>query len=228
MQPGQPVTGAGVGFPGDTLPRRPGVGCRSRHPEALARQGWASLEGCTAPPMAVALRDAAPRGAPPQHDGVRGLGWVERSETHQPGRLFAIGGFRFALPTLQFLRGCASPFSRRDASELCVNFGPRKRRGRRESRVRAAPAFSCAKCTKKTHTSIQVQRRQSGLPCAVVYGLLRALPGDRLSCHRRFVRTCPAKLSASTGAPGPHDFAVRAYLRSSSQAPRPPHPTARS
>src|SRR5258708_7974734 len=32
---------------------------------------------------------------------------------------------------------------------------------------------------KKTHTSIQVQRRQSGFPCAVVYGLLRALPGDR-------------------------------------------------
>src|ERR1700736_4494586 len=32
---------------------------------------------------------------------------------------------------------------------------------------------------KKTHTSIQVQRRQSGFPCAVVYGLFRALPGDR-------------------------------------------------
>ena len=32
---------------------------------------------------------------------------------------------------------------------------------------------------KKAHTSIQVQRRQSGFPCAVVYGLLRALPGDR-------------------------------------------------
>jgi hypothetical protein len=52
-------------------------------------------------------------------------------------------------------------------------------RGRREDRVRAAPAVSCAKMHKKTHTSIQVQRRQSGLPCAMVYGLLRALPGDR-------------------------------------------------
>src|ERR1700732_10621 len=31
----------------------------------------------------------------------------------------------------------------------------------------------------KTHTSIQVQRRQSGFPCAVGYGFLRALPGDR-------------------------------------------------
>jgi hypothetical protein len=54
-----------------------------------------------------------------------------------------------------------------------------KKRGRRESRVRAAPAVSCAKVRKETHTSIQVQRRQSGFPCAVVYGLFRALPGDR-------------------------------------------------
>jgi hypothetical protein len=52
-------------------------------------------------------------------------------------------------------------------------------RGRRESRVRAAPAVSCAGMHKETHTSIQVQRRQSGLPCAVGYGLFRALPGDR-------------------------------------------------
>src|SRR6476660_8153471 len=32
---------------------------------------------------------------------------------------------------------------------------------------------------RKTHTSIQVQRRQSGFPCALVYDLLRALLGDR-------------------------------------------------
>ena len=51
--------------------------------------------------------------------------------------------------------------------------------GRRESRVRAAPAVSRANTDRRTHTSIQVQRRQSGLPCAVVYGLLRALPGER-------------------------------------------------
>ena len=55
------------------------------------------------------------------------------------------------------------------------------------------------------HTSIQVQRRQSGFPCAMGYGLLRALPGDRLSCHRHQADTS-AKLDASTGAPGPHDL----------------------
>ncbi|MEH2612697.1 hypothetical protein V1293_004986 [Bradyrhizobium sp. AZCC 1693] len=41
-------------------------------------------------------------------------------------------------------------------------------RGRREDRVRAAPAVSCAIAHKDAHTSIQVQRRASGLPCAMV------------------------------------------------------------
>src|ERR1700680_4033683 len=76
-------------------------------------------------------------------------------------------------------RGYEAAFSRRDASEVWANFCPSEGRGRRESRVHAAPAVSRANTHSKTHTSIQVQRRQSGLPCAVVYGLLRALPGDR-------------------------------------------------
>ena len=68
-------------------------------------------------------------------------------------------------------------------------------RGRRESRVRAAPAVSRANVHKNTHTSIQVQRRASGLPCAVVYGLLRDLPGERLSCHRHPQKLAPANLT---------------------------------
>ena len=75
--------------------------------------------------------------------------------------------------------GRASAFSRRGLRpSFASTCHPLKNRGRRESRVRAAPAVSCAKW-KKTHTSIQVQRRQSGFPCAMVYGLYRALPGDR-------------------------------------------------
>ena len=35
------------------------------------------------------------------------------------------------------------------------------------------------------------------------------------------------KLDASTGAPGPHDFAVRIRRARQSQLSRPPHPTAR-
>src|SRR5665647_805043 len=45
----------------------------------------------------------------------------------------------------QTARGCASAISRRDAPEACVGWPPSERlRGRRESRVRAAPAVSCA------------------------------------------------------------------------------------
>jgi hypothetical protein len=62
----------------------------------------------------------------------------------------------------------------------------------------------------------------------MVYGLFRALPGDRLSCHRhrqyRFRR-----LDTSVGVSGPHVFAVRfSIIRPHALArmtpPRPLHP----
>ena len=112
-------------------------------------------------------------------------------------------------PDSHFKQHDKRPRSRGVKCPSSVYFSPPLRgRGRRESRVRAAPAVSCANCAKETHTSIQVKRRQSGFPCAMGYGLLRTLPGDRLSCHRH-LQGCPCELSASTGAPGPHDFAVR-------------------
>src|ERR1700726_4882381 len=46
------------------------------------------------------------------------------------------------------------------------------------------------------HTSIRVQRRQSGLPFTVVYGLLRALPGDRA-----LLPPSPAELSSANLTP---------------------------
>ena len=46
------------------------------------------------------------------------------------------------------------------------------KRGRGEGRVHAAPAVSCAHAFERImHTSIQVWRRQSGLPCAMVFDL---------------------------------------------------------
>src|SRR5260221_5806048 len=61
----------------------------------------------------------------------------------------------------------------------CANSFRPKRRGRRERRVLAAPAVSCAKCTKETHTSIQVQSEHPGVPAQWLYGLWRALLGER-------------------------------------------------
>jgi hypothetical protein len=53
-------------------------------------------------------------------------------------------------------------------------------RGRRERRMRAAPAVSCARLCKEAHTSIQVQRRQSGIPCAMALRLISCSPRRRI------------------------------------------------
>ena len=58
-------------------------------------------------------------------------------------------------------------------------------RGRREDRVLAAPAVSRVICAKEMHTSIQGSGSIPAFPAQWLYGLLRALPGERLSCHRR-------------------------------------------
>ncbi len=72
------------------------------------------------------------------------------------------------------------------------------------------------------------RRRHSGLPCAVVYGLLRALLGEPGVCHRRRRETSVSRrLGACIGAPGPHDFAVRICAARQSACLRPPHPASR-
>jgi hypothetical protein len=52
---------------------------------------------------------------------------------------------------------------------------------------RAAPAVSRAKLCKEAHTSIQVQRKQSGLACAMVLTVYFVIsPAIGISCHRRW------------------------------------------
>src|SRR5260370_38239950 len=55
-----------------------------------------------------------------------------------------------------------------------------KSEGAGKCRGRAAPAVSCATCTKETHTSIQVQRRHPGIPCAMVLRLITRSPRRRI------------------------------------------------
>jgi hypothetical protein len=115
--------------------------------------------------------------------------------------------------------GHASAFSRHKAPELLRNLPP-------SSEAKGAGKAGCTlhprsrvQSAQKTHTSIQVQRRHPGFPCAMGYGLLRALPGERLFCHRRHAETS-ASLDASTAASGPHDFAVRFWRLTSAHAIR--------
>jgi hypothetical protein len=78
-----------------------------------------------------------------------------------------------------------SAISRREAPEAVQEPCPSKNRGRRESRVPAAPAASCALVV--WHTSIHHRSTGTpGLPCAMVltaYFALSSVTG--LSCHRR-------------------------------------------
>ena len=62
-----------------------------------------------------------------------------------------------------------------------------------------------ARCTRglirkgrRARMSIQAQRRHPGIPCAMVYGLFRALPGDR-ACLPPSPAGTPRKLDASVG-----------------------------
>src|SRR4051794_38978165 len=79
----------------------------------------------------------------------------------------------------------------------------------------------------KVHTSIQGSWNTPAFPAQWLYGLLRALPGERLFCLRRR-RDTSRPLSASTAAPEPHDFAVRVRRVRLARRQRPPHLTARS
>ena len=81
----------------------------------------------------------------------------------------------------------------------------------------------------KMHTSIQGSGSIPAFPAQWLYGLLRALPGERLFCLRRPRETFASlRLNASTAAPEPHDFAVRLSRTRQSQLSRPSHLTARS
>src|SRR5436190_8841440 len=102
-------------------------------------------------------------------------------------------------------------FSRRDFARAIKNSSPHPRnRGRRECRVRAAPAVSCAKnCTVGAHEHTG-ERKHSDIPCATALrltscsprwsGLVVTVTPEKLASH---------ELNASIAAPGPHDFAVR-------------------
>src|SRR5450432_3803706 len=69
----------------------------------------------------------------------------------------------------------------------------------------------------------QVTPESPGTPHAMVYSLWRALPGERLFCHRRLAPLL-ARLDTSTAMSGPHAFAVRFKRPRQKRHPRPPHP----
>src|SRR5260370_42446363 len=66
--------------------------------------------------------------------------------------------------------------SRRDTPELLINLRPKEGAGNAGCALH--PRSRAQDAQKKTHTSIQVQRKHSGIPRAMVLRLMPALPGD--------------------------------------------------
>src|SRR3982074_636170 len=67
--------------------------------------------------------------------------------------------------------GHSSAFSRRIAPEVCQKLPALEIRGRRECRMRAAPAISCAMCTESARMSIQGSGEHPTFPAQWLYGL---------------------------------------------------------
>src|SRR6266496_842786 len=61
-----------------------------------------------------------------------------------------------------------------------MNLVPPKQEGAGNAGCRLAPAVSCAICARETHTSIQVQPEQPGIPCAVGIRLIARSPRRRI------------------------------------------------
>src|ERR1700742_2796301 len=99
-----------------------------------------------------------------------------------------------------------------------------------EERVQGKPGAGCtrgSRATKSTGVGPQVNRSIPAFPARWCYAFLRALPGDRALLPPSPAAALAARvLSASVGAPGPHDFAVRVTCSRQSHASRPPHLTA--
>jgi hypothetical protein len=150
-----------------------------------------------------------PRVAPVSNPWQRSKSWIASSQ---------------ALLAMTLIGRGVTPHSRDTLRPRFANSFAPKKRGRREDRVRAAPAVSCARVDTKTHMSIQVQRKHSGLPCAMALRLIACSPRRD---HSLFVTVAPRKrelpenLTPAIGASGPHDFAVR-FTRCSSKAHRRP------
>ena len=120
-------------------------------------------------------------------------------------------------------------FSRHVLPEACIVVRPLENRGRREDRVRAAPAVSCAIAHRKRaheHTGSAGASRPSLRSGFTAYFVLSPVNGSFATVAPQEA-LLPKELDASTAASGPHDFAVRLSQPRQSWLSRPPHPTAR-
>jgi hypothetical protein len=146
------------------------------------------------------------------------------------GSIAAASGILDHPPSRVMTTECVTTISRHEVSEFCNALRPNKSEGAGNAGCTLHPRSRVQKMHKEAHTSIQVQRRQSDIPCAMVLTVSFVLsPATGLSCHRRSREALASQeLDASVGASGPHDFAVRiGTLVSRTAASTASHPNVR-
>ena len=115
---------------------------------------------------------------------------------------------------------CASAFSRRHVARVLRECCPSKEEGAGNAGCALHPRSRVQNGQRKTHTSIQVQRRQSDIPCAMALRLIPRSPRRIGLCCLRRLRIAgssapgradlpSADLTPTAEASGPHDFTVR-------------------
>jgi hypothetical protein len=108
--------------------------------------------------------------------------------------------------------GCDLAFSRHLASEFWHRRAPsfgRRAQGKPGAGCTRSPVCNGWKAHECSHHRFTAN--VPAFPARWFYGLFRALPGDRLVCHRRLRVT--RRLDASIGAPGPHGLTSRPFYR---------------
>jgi hypothetical protein len=96
------------------------------------------------------------------------------------GSVTDVSGILDRQPSRTMMAGCVFAIPRRDAPELCMNDPPRNREGAGNAGCTLHSRSRVQVAQRNTHTSIQVQRRQSGIPCAMALRLMPRSPRRRI------------------------------------------------
>ena len=100
------------------------------------------------------------------------------------------------------------------------------RRAQGKPGARCTRGLACKKVERRTR-AYRFSGSSPAFPAQWFYGLCRALPGDRLSCHRRLRRSFPANLTPASRRQDHTILPSASCALRQRRRPRPPHPRPR-
>jgi hypothetical protein len=109
------------------------------------------------------------------------VGWVERSDTHRCRCVWRWVSLRSTHPTQTQLRDLAA----RTARGLPETSRPLCQRAQGRPGARCTRGLACNVHRRTRTRAYRFSGNTPAFPAQWLYGLLRALPGERLSCHHR-------------------------------------------